>query len=100
MKEIKTEELEKIIKNDESVNVIDVREDEEVARGIISGAKHIPLGDVQNRLAELDKNKHYYMVCRSGGRSKKASKILEKEGFNITNVDGGMRKWTQAVDKK
>lgn len=100
MKEIKTEELEELIKNDKSINVIDVREDEEVAQGIIPGAKHIPLGEVPDRFDELDKSQHYYMVCRSGGRSGRACKILEGEGFNITNVDGGMLNWTKEVEKK
>lgn len=99
MKEIKTEELEKLIKNDESINVVDVREDEEVAQGIIPGAKHIPLGEIPDRLDELDKSQHYYMICRSGGRSGRACHFLKEKGFSVTNVDGGMRSWTKEVEK-
>lgn len=99
MKEIKTEELEELIKNDESINVVDVREDEEVAQGIIPGAKHIPLGEIPDRLDELDKSQHYYMVCRSGGRSGRACHFLKEKGFSVTNVDGGMRSWTEEVEK-
>ncbi|HLR03013.1 MAG TPA: rhodanese-like domain-containing protein [Virgibacillus sp.] len=99
MKEIKTEELEELIKNDESINVVDVREDEEVAQGIIPGAKHIPLGEIPDRLDELDKSQHYYMVCRSGGRSGRACHFLKEKGFSVTNVDGGMRSWTKEVEK-
>ncbi|WP_164668851.1 rhodanese-like domain-containing protein [Virgibacillus doumboii] len=98
MKEIKSNELAEII-NDKTVHVIDVREDDEVAQGKISGAKHIPLGEVPNRLDELDKNKHYYLICRSGGRSGNACQYLEINGFDVTNVDGGMLAWTDEVEK-
>ncbi|TRM11748.1 rhodanese-like domain-containing protein [Lentibacillus cibarius] len=99
MKEIMTNELMEKIKNNENVNVIDVREDDEVAQGKIPGAKHIPLGEIPNQLDKLDKNKHYYMVCRSGGRSGKACEFLEQQGYNVTNVDGGMLAWTEDVEK-
>ena len=68
MKQITAIELEQKIKAGENVNIIDVREDEEVATGTIPQAKHIALGELPNRLNELDKNVHYYMVCRSGGQ--------------------------------
>ncbi len=79
--------------------MIDVREDDEVAQGKIPGAKHIPLGEIPERLDEMDKNNHYYMVCRSGGRSSKASKFLQHEGYDVTNVDGGMQAWDGDVEK-
>ncbi|GAB3047149.1 rhodanese-like domain-containing protein [Virgibacillus ainsalahensis] len=99
MKSVKTNELEERIKNKSDVNVIDVREDDEVAQGKIPGAKHIPLGEISDRINELDKNKHYYMVCRSGGRSSKACEFLLNQEFDVTNVDGGMLAWTEKVEK-
>ncbi|WP_010530263.1 rhodanese-like domain-containing protein [Lentibacillus jeotgali] len=99
MKQITTKQLAEKIKDNENVNVIDVREDEEVAQGKIPGAKHIPLGEVPERLDEIDKNKHYYMVCRSGGRSGRASEFLDAQGYDITNVDGGMLQWDEDVEK-
>ena len=99
MKSVKTNKLEERIKNKSDVNVIDVREDDEVAQGKITGAKHIPLGEISDRINETDKNKHYYMVCRSGGRSSKACEILMNQGFDVTNVDGGMLAWTEKVEK-
>ena len=99
MKSVKTNKLEERIKNKSDVNVIDVREDDEVAQGKITGAKHIPLGEISDRINEIDKNKHYYMVCRSGGRSSKACEILMNQGFDATNVDGGMLAWTEKVEK-
>lgn len=99
MKEITTKKLVEKIKSNEKLNVIDVREDDEVAQGKIPGAKHIPLGEIPERLDEIDKDKHYFMVCRSGGRSGKAAEFLENKGYNVTNVDGGMLAWTEDVEK-
>ncbi|ALX47250.1 rhodanese-like domain-containing protein [Lentibacillus amyloliquefaciens] len=99
MNQITTKELAEKIKNNENVNVIDVREDDEVAQGKIPGAKHIPLGEVPERLDEIDQDKHYYMVCRSGGRSGRASEFLDTQGYDITNVDGGMLAWDEDVEK-
>ncbi|AWI11503.1 rhodanese-like domain-containing protein [Compostibacillus humi] len=93
MKEITAKELEKKLSKGEQVNIIDVREDEEVATGKIPGAKHIPLGQIPKRLNELNKNEHYYIVCRSGGRSGSACQYLIENGYNVTNMVGGMLDW-------
>lgn len=93
MKEITAMELEQKLTAGEKVNIIDVREDVEVAMGKIPGAKHIPLGQIPERLDELDKDEHYYMVCRSGGRSGNACEFLTQNGYNVTNMVGGMLDW-------
>ncbi|MBP1950922.1 rhodanese-like domain-containing protein [Virgibacillus litoralis] len=99
MKEITTKDLAKKLKDEENVNIIDVREDDEVAQGKIPGATHIPLGQIPERLNEIDKDKHHYMVCRSGGRSGKASEFLKEQGYDVTNVAGGMLDWKDEVEK-
>jgi rhodanese-related sulfurtransferase len=73
--------------------IIDVREVSEVAEGKIPGAIHIPLGLLEFRMNELDKNKTYVMVCRSGGRSSRATQFLEYNGYNVINMQGGMMSW-------
>ncbi|MFS0672600.1 MULTISPECIES: rhodanese-like domain-containing protein [Ornithinibacillus] len=93
MKEITAKELEQKLVSGEKLNIIDVREDVEVATGKIPGAKHIPLGHISDRLEEFDKNEHYYMVCRSGGRSGNACQFLTQNSFNVTNMLGGMLAW-------
>ncbi|GAE94865.1 rhodanese-like domain protein [Gracilibacillus boraciitolerans JCM 21714] len=94
MKEIQATELAQKIKNGgEKVNVIDVRENDEVAQGVIPGAKHIRLAEIPERLDEIDKNEHHYMVCRSGARSGRASEFLEANGYDVTNMAGGMLAW-------
>ncbi|CAM4054411.1 rhodanese-like domain-containing protein [Mesobacillus thioparans] len=73
--------------------VVDVREVSEVAQGKIPNAIHIPLGLLEFRMNELDKNKTYVMVCRSGGRSSRASQFLDYHGYNVINMQGGMMSW-------
>ncbi len=99
MKEIKPEEVAKKVKNNEDVSIIDVREDEEVAQGKIAGATHIPLGDLEDRLDEINQSKEHIMVCRSGGRSGKAYQFLEEKGYNVQNMTGGMLEWKDDVEK-
>ncbi|RIW34725.1 rhodanese-like domain-containing protein [Bacillus salacetis] len=93
MKEITPNEVELIVNEGTSANIIDVRETDEVAQGKIPGAVNIPLGLVEFRMNELDKSKEYIMVCRSGGRSGRACQFLESQGFNVTNMTGGMLAW-------
>ncbi|SFE97764.1 rhodanese-like domain-containing protein [Alteribacillus iranensis] len=99
MSEVDMKELKKKLKNEKDVEIIDVRENEEVAQGKIPGAHHIPLGQIPGRVNEIDKNKHYYMVCRSGNRSGKAAMFLSEKGYNVTNVNGGMLEWEDEVEK-
>ncbi|MBT2639473.1 MULTISPECIES: rhodanese-like domain-containing protein [unclassified Bacillus (in: firmicutes)] len=73
--------------------VVDVREVNEVAQGKIPGAIHIPLGLLEFRMNELDKSKTYVLVCRSGGRSSRATQFLDYYGYNVINMQGGMMAW-------
>lgn len=98
MKEITAKELEQKLNAGQDLNIIDVREDTEVATGKIPGAKHIPLGHIPDHLEKLDKNEHYYLVCRSGGRSGRACEFLVQHGFRATNVAGGMLAWEGEIE--
>ncbi|MGP4081872.1 rhodanese-like domain-containing protein [Pseudalkalibacillus sp. R45] len=93
VKTITPDEVDKKRKENNDISIIDVREDEEVANGIIPGAKHIPLGDISERTNEIPKDKEHIMVCRSGNRSGKAAKFLEGEGYSVLNMKGGMMNW-------
>lgn len=93
MNTITAEEVRKNLEEGKDLNLVDVREDEEVAEGKIPGAKHIPLGSIEERKAEFDQNKEYIMVCRSGGRSGKATQFLQDHGYNVINMEGGMLSW-------
>ena len=81
-----------------NLNIIDVRESDEVAQGIIPNAIHIPLGEIENRQSELNRDISYVMVCKAGGRSGMACEILSDSGFDVTNMTGGMMAWEGEVE--
>lgn len=97
--EISTREVDEQVKQGKTLNIIDVREDDEYASGRIPGAKHIPLGQIPARLHELDKDKEYIMVCRSGNRSGMASEWLTERGYRVKNMVGGMLDWSGSTEK-
>ncbi len=71
--------------------LIDVRQPDEVATGAIEGAINLPLGELANRVRQLDPKKRTVVVCRSGGRSSQAAEFLSGAGFgDVVNLDGGM----------
>lgn len=87
------------IKRGERLQVVDVREDSEVAEGKIPGAMHIPLGQIPERISEVDPNREAIMVCRSGGRSAKACEFLIANGYTkVKNMLGGMSAWSWDVE--
>ncbi|MCM3585820.1 sulfurtransferase TusA family protein [Mesobacillus maritimus] len=88
------EELEQKLAANESIVVVDVREEAEYAFNHIPNAVSIPLGQLEERLNELDKNADIYVVCRTGSRSDFAAQKLAENGFmNVTNVVPGMSAW-------
>jgi len=99
VKEISAEELAKKIDNQENLHIIDVREDEEVAGGMIPGAEHISLGEIPHNLDKFDQSKEYIMVCRSGSRSGMAQGFLSNKGISTVNLTGGMLAWDELSKK-
>lgn len=98
MREMTAKEVENLLSEGKNLNIIDVREVDEVKAGKIPGAINMPLGLVEFRMHEIDKTKEYIMVCRSGGRSGRASQFLESYGFNVINMAGGMLAWEGKVE--
>ena len=73
------------------IDLIDIRENYEYKSGSIKTAKNIPMGLIlDNPDIYLEKNKEYYIVCQSGGRSANVCSKLTGLGFNIVNVAGGV----------
>jgi len=73
-----------------------VREPDEVEAGSLPDAVNIPLGDLPDRLGELDASQPVLLLCRSGGRSGTAAQFLSDQGFeDVTNLTGGMLAYAQ-----
>ncbi|KOP68840.1 hypothetical protein AMS62_29035 [Bacillus sp. FJAT-18019] len=98
MKEISPKEVEQKLADGQLLNIIDVRETEEVAEGKIPGAVNIPLGLIEFRKQDLDRFKEYVLVCRSGGRSGRAAEYLEGQGYRVVNMTGGMLAWEGKIE--
>lgn len=80
----------------DGVVLLDVREPHEWAAGHVDGAIHIPLGELPVRLPELDAQARTLVICHLGGRSARATHWLQAQGYDATNVDGGMEAWESA----
>ncbi|WP_099354427.1 sulfurtransferase TusA family protein [Fredinandcohnia onubensis] len=92
---VSNEDLEATISSGKDILVLDVREAAEFAFNHIPEAISIPLGELENRFYELDKDKEIYVICRTGSRSDLASQKLTENGFvNVKNVVPGMSNWT------
>ena len=73
------------------VELIDIREPYEYKSGTLKTAKNIPMGNLLLSPEKyLIKDKTYYIMCQSGGRSGRATRVLSKQGFDVINVAGGM----------
>ncbi|MBA2698419.1 MAG: rhodanese-like domain-containing protein [Nocardioidaceae bacterium] len=75
--------------------VLDVREDDEWRAGHIEDALHIPLMQVPQRLSELPEGQ-LLVVCKMGGRSARATALLQAQGRAAVNLAGGMLAWERA----
>lgn len=97
---IQNDEVQQKLEAKEDVTIIDVREQAEFSFGHIPGAISIPIGELEERMSELNKESEILVVCRSGNRSDLASKQLAEQGFqNVKNVVQGMIHWTGPVEK-
>ncbi len=100
IRQITPVELKRRLDAGENVFVLDVREPHEY-QIVNIGAPLIPLGDLPNRLNELDPSREIVIHCKSGGRSQRAAEFLQKSGFkNVVNLAGGITAWATDVDPK
>jgi rhodanese-related sulfurtransferase len=84
------------------VLLLDVREpwEREIAAVPVAHV-HIPMGEVPNRLAELNPQVKTVVICRSGGRSLQVAHFLEARGFeSVYNLAGGILAWSREVDPR
>ena len=100
MQEITATELKQRLDDGEDIQIIDVREPQEVAVAQIPNMIHIPLGQILNRMSEIDPNRETVIHCKMGGRSARAIEALQRSGFTgkLTNLKGGIVAWSNEVD--
>ena len=79
--------------------LLDVREPSEVANDAIEGSLRIPLGEVVERMGELDPGRETVVHCAAGVRSARAIEALTAAGYTgaLTNLDGGMKAWNESA---
>ena len=100
MDEITSTELKQRLDRGDDIQIIDVREDNEVAIARIPNSVHIPLGQVLTRMNEIDPTRETVVHCKMGGRSARAIDALQRSGFRgkLTNLKDGIIGWSNEVD--
>jgi sulfur-carrier protein adenylyltransferase/sulfurtransferase len=100
MEEITPAELKQRLDKGDDIQIVDVREDNEVAIGRIPNSIHIPLGQILARMDEIDPNRETVVHCKMGGRSARAIDALQRSGFQgkLSNLKGGILRWSDEVD--
>jgi adenylyltransferase/sulfurtransferase len=100
MEEITATELKQRLDKGDDIQIIDVREPHEYEIGNIPNSKLIPLGQVLNRMNEIDPERETVVHCKMGGRSAKAIDALTRSGFpgKLINLAGGITAWSNDVD--
>jgi hydroxyacylglutathione hydrolase len=79
------------------VTVLDVRNRTEFEAGHLPGALHIPVGHLEERFAEIPRDRPLVVQCQSGGRSAIACSVLQRLGVtSLTNLSGGFLAWQGA----
>jgi rhodanese-related sulfurtransferase len=100
MEEITATELKRRLDGGEDIQIVDVREPNEYAFARIPNSVHIPLGQVLNRMSEIDPSRETVVHCKLGGRSARAIEALTRAGFQgkLVNLAGGITAWSNDVD--
>ena len=78
----------------DQVELIDIREPNEVAEVRVPYAKNVPMSELLGRLDEISDGA--YIMCHSGGRSGRAVQYLESQGRDVVDVTGGITAWERA----
>ncbi|GAP15256.1 dinucleotide-utilizing enzyme [Longilinea arvoryzae] len=97
--DIEPREVQRRLQNNDSIQLVDVREPIELQISSIPGAVLVPLTQLPQRLEELDRNKDLVLFCRTGVRSARALRLLAGQGYTrLHNLKGGINAWSEQVD--
>lgn len=97
--EMTVQELKRRLDAREPMTVLDVREPWECAEAHLPGSLNIPLGQLVERQSELNADADLVVLCKAGGRSRRAAEYLETQGFTrLANLAGGMDAWLRDIE--
>ncbi len=94
MKEVSRDEAQKLL--EDGAQLVDVRAAHEWEAGRIAGAAHVPLDELSERVAEIDRERPVVVYCRGGNRSSMAAAALADGGFDAAKLDEGIVGWIEA----
>ena len=95
--DVTVQEAKELIDSKPDLVILDVRTVEEHSEEHVEGVVNIPVGELEDRLDELDKTWELLVYCRTGNRSSSAVKIIEDNGYTkIFHMTGGIVKWKEA----
>jgi rhodanese-related sulfurtransferase len=102
IKQISAEEFLNRRARGDDMTLLDVREDWEVQLAPVpADTLHIPMGQIPDRLAELDPARQTVVICKVGGRSLEVARFLSAQGFSaVFNLMGGILAWSRDLDPK
>ena len=98
MRELGPAEVRARLDDDVPPVLLDVRERWEVETAAIEGALHVPMADIPGALGALPNDREIVVFCHTGGRSYTAARLLERAGFEVANLAGGIDAWSREVD--
>ncbi|MCI4369119.1 MAG: hypothetical protein L3K09_06125 [Thermoplasmata archaeon] len=100
LRAISPEELQRLLaERPQELLLLDVREPRERAVARIEPSLHIPMNQVQGRIAELPRDREIVVYCHAGTRSGMVASFLERSGFpKVANLTGGIEDWSLRVD--
>jgi rhodanese-related sulfurtransferase len=94
MREINADQLDQVLAD--GTQLVDVREPGEYVEGHVPGAVLIPMGQLTDRMGELDRTSPVHVICASGNRSGAMVDLLAAGGFDAINVAGGTSGWARS----
>lgn len=99
--EIDVHTAKQLIDSEDDCLLLDVRQPDEFETAKIDGSKLIPMGELRDRLSELDGNRDSRIIvhCHHGGRSMRVTEALRSAGFEkVQNMAGGIDAWSLEID--
>ncbi|WP_375404921.1 ThiF family adenylyltransferase [uncultured Amnibacterium sp.] len=98
IEEITPSEAAELLRSGGDVTLLDVREPWEAEIASLPGAVLIPLGELPDRIGELDPDREVIAYCHAGVRSLRAAGVLQQAGLKVKSVAGGIDEWSRTVD--